>query len=158
LFFTSDVKAHFLQSSTDVERFRASLLWDHPRMQCGRVYIAPPDHHMRVEDEHVGLFQGPKERHSRPSINTLFRSAAQFYGKNVVGVILTGGLDDGASGLAELKSSGGVAIVQAPEDASHPSMPINAMRRTEVDYCLPLKDIGPLLLRLVGTTGNGLGV
>jgi two-component system chemotaxis response regulator CheB len=123
---------------------------DHPKLNPGNMYIAPPGFHMRVENGHVGLFHGEKENHSRPSVNPLFRSAAQLYGSNVVGVILTGLLSDGALGLAEVKRHGGIAIVQDPEDADHPSMPIHALKRTEVDYCLPLEAIGPRITALVG--------
>lgn len=116
----------------------------------GRVYIAPPNYHMRVSDGKMALSQGPKENYVRPSIDPLFRSAARTYGKRVIGIILTGALHDGSAGLFAIKNYGGVAIVQDPAEAFQPSMPTHAMRQTKVDYCVPLEKIGSLLVRLVG--------
>jgi two-component system chemotaxis response regulator CheB len=123
---------------------------DNPAMKRGHIYIAPPHYHMRVEDGKLALSQGPKENLCRPSIDPLFRSAARIYQKKVVGVILTGALDDGSAGLFSVKNCGGITIVQDPKNAFAPSMPRNAMRHTKIDYCLPAKDIGPQLIELVG--------
>lgn len=123
---------------------------DHPVMERGRIYIAPPHFHMRVDDGTIALSQGPKENLHRPSIDPLFRSAARIYRQRVIGVILTGALDDGSAGLFAIKSRGGITIVQDPAEAFQPSMPTEAMRHTEVDYCLPVGKIGPLLVKLVG--------
>jgi two-component system, chemotaxis family, protein-glutamate methylesterase/glutaminase len=114
----------------------------------GRIYVAPPDHHLIVEDGILRLWRGPKENHSRPSLNPLFRSAAKTYGARVIGVILSGNLDDGVAGLIAVKSNGGIAVVQDPEDANYPEMPRNAMRYIDVDYCLPAAQLAPLLAEL----------
>lgn len=119
------------------------------------IYIAPPDQHLLVEKGVVRVVRGPKENRCRPAIDPLFRSAALAYGPRVVGVVLTGGLDDGTAGLLAIKRQGGIAVVQDPQEALYPSMPQNAMDHVQVDYCLPLTAIGPLLTRLTSETVEG---
>jgi two-component system, chemotaxis family, protein-glutamate methylesterase/glutaminase len=111
----------------------------------GRIYIAPPDYHLMLEDGRVFLSHGPKENLQRPCINAMFRSAAAAYGPHVVGVLLTGLLDDGAAGLWEIQQHGGATIVQDPDEAQFRSMPENAIRGLNVQYILRLEEIGPLL-------------
>jgi two-component system, chemotaxis family, protein-glutamate methylesterase/glutaminase len=115
----------------------------------GHIYVAPPDHHMLVEWGNVRLSHGPKENRFRPAIDVLFRSAALSYGERVIGVVLTGSLDDGAAGLYAIKERGGIAVVQDPYDALHSSMPKAAMKAVEVDHCVPIIEIGALLVHLV---------
>jgi two-component system chemotaxis response regulator CheB len=103
-------------------------------IERGVIYIAPPDFHLVIKDSKVDLWRGPKEDRSRPSINVLFRSAAAQLGDRVIGTILSGGLQDGATGLAWVKDYGGVTIVQDPTTAKVSSMPIAALRNTPVDY------------------------
>jgi two-component system, chemotaxis family, protein-glutamate methylesterase/glutaminase len=122
---------------------------DGTRVQRGRIYVAPPDRHMILEDGHIHLSAGPKESRTRPAVNPLFRSAALAYGRRVVGVVLTGMLDDGTAGLWEIKRHGGIAVVQNPADAAHPDMPLSALRNVEVDYSIRLTGIAPLLTKLV---------
>ena len=114
-----------------------------------RVYVAPPDHHLTVEDGIMRLTKGPRENFARPAIDPLFRSAAQTYGPNLIGVMLTGGLNDGTAGMYELKQRGGLAIVQNPDEAQSASMPRSVMAHVSVDHCLPVAEIAPLLVRLV---------
>ena len=116
----------------------------------GHIYVAPPDHHMLVEQGHVRVVRGPKENRHRPAIDPLLRSAALVYGPQVVGVILTGALDDGTAGLLAIKQRGGVAVVQDPREALYAGMPQNALANVSVDYCVPLADMGSLLTRLAG--------
>lgn len=115
----------------------------------GRIYVAPADHHVLIEKGFVRVKRGPKENRFRPAVDPLFRSAAYVYGPRVIGVVLSGALDDGTAGLWTIKLRGGTAIVQDPEDAQHRSMPLNAMQSVEVDHKLPAARIGPLLARLV---------
>jgi two-component system chemotaxis response regulator CheB len=122
------------------------------RIRPGRVYVAPPDVHLLLEPGLVRVTHGPKENRFRPAIDPLFRSAAQTYGPRVVGVILTGGLDDGTSGLWAVKRLGGVAVVQDPNEAFMPSMPLSALNQVEVDYTLPLAEMPPVLTRLASVT------
>jgi two-component system chemotaxis response regulator CheB len=126
----------------------ADVVRESEPLRPGRFYVAPPDRHILVEPGIVIATRGPKENNARPAIDPLFRSAAQVYGPRVIGVVLTGNLDDGTAGLRTIKQLGGLAIVQDPDAAESPSMPASALRRVSVDYCVPLPDIGPLLTRL----------
>ena len=117
-----------------------------------RIYVAPAgQRHMLLERGKILLQAGPRENRSRPSIDGLFRSASHAYGSQVVGVILTGNLDDGSAGLADIKSRGGLAIAQDPAEAMAPSMPTNAIESTEVDFVLPAQEIGPKLVELASS-------
>ncbi|WP_435017494.1 chemotaxis protein CheB [Tundrisphaera sp. TA3] len=118
-----------------------------------RIYIAPPDHHLLLEHGRVRVTRGPKENRFRPAVDPLFRSAALAYGPRVVGVILSGWLDDGAAGLWAIKARGGVAIVQEPEEAFARSMPEAALRQSRVDHRLRAEDIAPTLAELVAGLG-----
>jgi two-component system chemotaxis response regulator CheB len=117
-------------------------------IQPACVRIAPPDHHLVVVDGQMQLSRGPKENYSRPAIDPLFRSAALAYGPSTIGVVLTGGLDDGTAGLQAIKQCGGIAVVQDPRDAFAPSMPESALKHVSVDHCLPLGSIPALLAKL----------
>ena len=124
---------------------------DGEELRHGIIYVAPPDRHLLIECERVRVVHGPKENRHRPAVDPLFRSAALAYGSRVVGVVLTGSLDDGTAGLLAIKQRGGKAVVQEPDDALYPSMPLSALAHIQVDYSLPVADIGPLLARLAGT-------
>lgn len=125
---------------------------DHPktgeRIKTGQIYVAPPDHHLLIEGRNVKLVHGPKENLHRPSIDTLFRSAARWCGPRVIGVVLTGARDDGTVGMSAIKQRGGITIVQDPHEATFPSMPTSVMQQIQVDYSLPLREIPPLLYKL----------
>ena len=122
---------------------------DGERLQQGHIYVAPPDHHLLVETDCVRVVRGPHENRTRPAIDPLFRSAARAFGPRVIGLVCTGALDDGTSGLQAIKARGGITVVQDPAEAVYPSMPLSAIRNVAVDYVLPLAEIGPLLARLV---------
>ncbi len=115
---------------------------------AGFIYVAPPDHHLLIDDGHVAVKRGPKENGFRPSIDALFRSAAYSYGSGTIGVVLSGALHDGASGLWTIKRLGGIAIVQDPYEARYPSMPRSALEYMEADYTVRSEEIAPLLTRL----------
>jgi len=131
---------------------------DRDRIRPGTIYVAPPDRHLLLEPNRVRLTRGPKENRFRPAVDPLFRSAAQTYGPRVIGVILTGYLDDGTAGLWTVKQLGGTAIVQEPSDALIPFMPQNALLHVKVDYCLPLEEMAPLLVRLTSEAPEEKGV
>lgn len=114
----------------------------------GRIYVAPPDRHLMLEPGRMRLTHGPKENHFRPAVDPLFRSAAVAYGARVIGVVLSGLLDDGTAGLWAIKDRGGLAVVQEPDDALFPSMPRSALEHVEVDYRRPAADLGSLLATL----------
>jgi two-component system chemotaxis response regulator CheB len=133
----------------------SSLAATHPtdgtHIKHRHIYVAPPDHHMILEKDHIRIVRGPKENRHRPAVDTLFRSAASVYGPRVVGVILTGSLDDGTAGLLAVKRQGGIAVVQDPKDAIYPSMPQSAIEHVKIDSILPLADIASMLVTLVDT-------
>ena len=126
----------------------ATYATDGERIEKGRIYVAPPDRHLLIEPNRICVTRGPKENRFRPAVDPLFRSAAQTYGPRVAGIILTGYMDDGTAGLWTVKQLGGTSIVQDPVDALVPFMPLNALTHVKVDYCLPLDEIAPLLVRL----------
>lgn len=139
-------------------RLPATYATDAERIEKGRIYVAPPDYHLLIEPNRVRVTRGPKENRFRPAVDPLFRSAAQTYGPRVAGIILTGYLDDGTAGLWTVKQLGGTAIVQDPTDALVPFMPLNAVTHVKVDYCLPLEEIAPLLVRLTSEAMEEEGV
>ena len=118
-------------------------------LEAGRIHVAPPDRHMMVSDGVVHLMHTAKENHTRPAIDPLFRSVAITFGPAAVGVILTGQLDDGTSGLQAIKECGGIAVVQDPDEALRRSMPASALKYVKVDYCGSLEDIADYLEQLV---------
>ncbi|HEY3706515.1 MAG TPA: chemotaxis protein CheB [Terracidiphilus sp.] len=124
------------------------------RIEHGRVYVAQPDRHLLVANNHIHLTRGPKEGLHRPSINVTFRSAALTYGPRVIGIVLSGLLDDGAGGLWDIAHAGGATIVQDPDDALFPSMPLNAMEDDHVDFRLTAAEIGDKVIQLVNGTGE----
>lgn len=136
------------QILTDVGALPASHPSDGEPIQSARIYVAPPDYHLLINQGVMRVVRGPQENRFRPAIDTLFRSAARAYGPRVVGVVLTGYLDDGTVGLQAIKKRGGVAIVQDPSEAEYPSMAKSALRFVRVDYCLPLAEISDRLVQL----------
>jgi two-component system, chemotaxis family, protein-glutamate methylesterase/glutaminase len=114
-----------------------------------RIYVARPDWHLVVENERVRVTRGPKENRFRPAVDPLFRSAAYAYGPRVIGVVLSGALDDGTAGLWTIKHYGGVAIVQDPEEAGFPSMPESALLDVDVDYKESIAGISARLVNLI---------
>lgn len=118
-------------------------------IEPGRIYIAPPDHHLIISNDIIRTTKGPRENSFRPSIDTLFRSAAAHHGHAVIGVILSGLLDDGVQGLSTIGRSGGITVVQDPSDAPFPDMPKNALTRIEVDYTARSIELGLILSGLI---------
>lgn len=130
---------------------------DGESIERGRIYVAPPDRHLILaEAGTIRLSAGPRENHSRPAVDPLFRSAALVYGPRVIGIVLSGALSDGTAGLWEIKQRGGLAIVQDPGEAVYPSMPHSAMDQVPVDYVLPVAEMPQLLAKLVRSTDTEL--
>lgn len=123
--------------------------------KAGTIYIAPPDYHLIVERAMMRLSQEPKENGVRPAIDVTFRTAAAAHRGRVIGVLLTGMLDDGTAGLFHIKRRGGVTIVQDPDDAEFASMPATALQHVKIDHKLPLKDIAKVINRLAALDGPG---
>ena len=128
----------------------ASHAEDGESLRRGHIYVAPPDRHLLIDERHVLVRAGPKENRFRPSIDALFRSAAYVHGTRVIGVVLSGVLDDGISGLWSIKRLGGLALAQSPDDTLHPDMPRAAIEQVEVDHVRPATELGLLLATLVG--------
>ena len=128
--------------------FEAKLATHGERFVRGRIYIAPPDNHLLVKGTELLVTKGARENRNRPAIDPLFRSAAVTHGAHVIGVLLTGMLDDGTSGLVAIQKCGGVTIVQDPDDAAYPEMPCSALANLRVDHCVPIAVMGKLLDRL----------
>ena len=115
---------------------------DGERLTAGEILVAPPDHHLVVEHDHVRLTVGPPENNHRPSVDALFRSAAGTAHERVIGVVLSGMRDDGSAGLGVIKANGGLALVQDPQDALHPGMPQAAASHVGVDGILRCEELG----------------
>jgi two-component system chemotaxis response regulator CheB len=134
---------------------RGALPAVHPRdgdpIEPGRVYVAPPGFHLLVQRGAVRLVRGPRENGARPAVDPLFRSAAAAYGRRVVGVVLSGTLDDGTAGLHAVEARGGTAVVQDPDEAMYAGMPRSAAEHVAVDHVLPVAEIAALVVRLANT-------
>jgi two-component system chemotaxis response regulator CheB len=126
----------------------ATTAEDGAPIKPGRIYVARPDYHLVVRPNRIAVIRGPKENSHRPSIDVMFRSAAQSYGARVVGVVLSGFRDDGTAGLVEIKKAGGLAIVQDPTEAAVPHMPQHAAERVKPDHVLPIGEIPEVLMQL----------
>jgi two-component system chemotaxis response regulator CheB len=114
----------------------------------GTIYVAPADRHMRFTNGAVLVDRGPKEHHTRPAVDPLFTTAADAFGRRVMGVVLSGNGSDGLLGCLAIKESGGLVIAQSPEEAACTSMPVSALEYDHVDALLPVGDIAPVLVRL----------
>jgi len=141
-------------------RLPASHGKDREEIQLGHIYIAPPDFHLLLHDDYMRVIRGPRENNHRPAIDPLFRSAAYSYGPRVIGIVLSGMLDDGTAGLVAVKNRGGLAVVQDPQEALFPDMPRAALAAVPVDHCVSKKEIAQVIAALTqkpipGETGKG---
>jgi len=124
---------------------QASNGYDKEPIVARRIYVAPPDNHMLIEKGRVRITRGPKENRFRPAVDPLFRSAAFNYGNRVIGIILSGALDDGTAGLWTIKHFGGTTVVQDPKEAEVRGMPESALREVEVDHCVTISGMVDVL-------------
>ena len=120
----------------------------------GRIVIAPQDHHLLVSERTFMLHQGPRENGFRPAIDPLFRTAARAYGNRVMGILLSGAQDDGTYGMHVIKNGGGLTVVQHPDEAAVPSMPLSAIANVEVDHVATISAIVDLMTTLTGPTSR----
>ena len=139
---TPSVLDEILQRATPLS---VQFAEDGEEIRPGTIRIAPPDFHLLVEPGYLRVVRGPRENRHRPAVDPFFRSAAWSYGPRVVGVIMSGTLDDGVSGLWAVRSCGGTTVVQDPEEASHSGMPTSALMALNVDYTAPIAEIASLL-------------
>jgi two-component system, chemotaxis family, protein-glutamate methylesterase/glutaminase len=119
------------------------------RLERGRIYVAPPDFHLLVADGGIELSHGPRENGHRPGIDPMFRSAAREYGRRVIGVVLSGMLDDGTAGMRVISDSGGATIAQDPADSLYPGMPQSVIDHGVADHVLPVAAIGRCICELL---------
>jgi two-component system, chemotaxis family, protein-glutamate methylesterase/glutaminase len=146
------VLADILDRHTEL---RAGTAEDGEDIVHGRIYVAPSDCHLLVRAGRVEVVKGPKENGHRPAVDPLFRTAADAYGDRVIGVVLSGMLDDGAAGLAAIKSAGGAAVVLDPATTVYTGMPSSALRTVTADVVAPIGDLGARILQVMtGPSGN----
>jgi len=127
----------------------ASVAVDGEPIRHGHIYVARPDHHLLLKRSHLRVTHGPKENGFRPAVDPLFRTAAHVHGPRAIGVVLSGGLNDGTHGLALIAQHGGVAFVQDPHEALVPSMPLSAVQSVEIHHVLRAAELGPAIARRV---------
>lgn len=145
---TADAGDYLPRQFNKIGRLPAALAEDGEPIRMNRVYCAVADRHLMIEGEHVRVSHGPKESHARPSIDVLFRSAAFAKGDRVIGVLLTGVLDDGTAGLWAIKDRGGIAVVQSPDEAAYPGMPLSALQHVRVDHVVKIAEMPAVLASL----------
>lgn len=152
IFIVQHVAPHTESILPDLITMLSPLKAKHPKdgekIEPGTIYVAPPDHHLLLEEDIVRITRGPKENRFRPSVDALFRSAAYIFKSRVIGVVLSGYLDDGTSGLWSVQRLGGQVVVQDPLDAPFPDMPANALEFVEADHVVPIAEMAALLVKL----------
>jgi two-component system chemotaxis response regulator CheB len=127
---------------------KATHAVDGEPLQHGRIYVAPPGRHLIIKRQSVRVVKGPNENGHRPAVDPLFRTAARTHGRRVLGVVLSGSLDDGTAGLSAIKDHGGIALVQDPTDALFTGMPQSAIENVAVDFVGDVPALASELIRL----------
>jgi two-component system chemotaxis response regulator CheB len=153
LFVVLHVPSHGTGFLPEILTRKGLLPASHPtnggKIRPGRIYVAPPGRHMLLHAQTIHLVAGPRENGFRPAVDPLFRSAAHNFGPRVIGIVLSGILDDGTVGLRIIKAAGGITVVQDPNEAVFADMPLSAMGGLAVDHVLPVRDIAALLIQIV---------
>jgi len=144
----SDFLFHQLGPLTDL---KCEIATEGASIKKDHIYIATPNLHLLVKKDKIILGRGPEENRWRPSIDVLFRSAAAAYSTRTIGVVLTGLLDDGTTGMLAIKRSGGTCIVQDPNQAEYPDMPLSVLNNMEVDYSIGLANMGEVIESITQT-------
>lgn len=144
----SDFLFHRLKPLTEL---KCEIATEGALIKKGHIYIASPNLHLLVKQNKIILGRGPEENRWRPSIDVLFRSAAAAYSTRAIGVILTGLLDDGTTGMLAIKRSGGTCIIQDPNEAEYPDMPLSVLNNMEVDYSIGLANMGEVIESITQT-------
>lgn len=152
----ADVPSHLPAILNRTGRLPAAHAVDREPVRRGRIYVAPPGMQTYLQRGRICVKRGPHENSQRPAIDALFRTAAHHYGPRVIGIVLSGALDDGSAGLAAVKRAGGIAIVQDPDEAAFRDMPAHALEAAEVDFRLRTVEIGPIVDELVRKPGADL--
>ena len=145
-----DTKSHLAEILGRSSALEVREARDHEQIAPSTVYVAQADRHLLVSEDTIRITRGPKECRARPAVDALFRSAAVVYGPRVIGVVMTGMLDDGTAGLWAIKDQGGIALVQDPATAEFPSMPESAMKHVQVDAALSIPELATRIAALVG--------
>lgn len=149
-----DARSHLPEILDRAGPLPASHAVDGAPIRPGRIYVAPPNRHLFLEGDCIRLSIGPRINNVRPSIDVLFRSAARGFDERVIGVVLSGTLDDGTLGLDAIQIRGGTVVIQDPDEAQFSGMPRNALERVKADYVLPIAQIAPLLTKLTAPGAN----
>jgi len=147
-----DFLLHRLQRVTKLSCLLAA---DGIPIEKGKIYIAQPGHHLLLKKGVVRIGHGPEENRWKPSIDVLFRSAVAAYDGSVIGIVLTGLLNDGTTGMSAIKRGGGTTIVQDPNEAEYPDMPLSVLNNMEVDHCVSLGEMGKVLEKVISIPPAG---
>src|SRR5690348_14922737 len=144
----SEASSSLAQILSRAHTLPARTAKDKAPIEHGHIYVAPPDRHMVLTPDEVRVVSGPRENRHRPAIDPLFRSAAVNFGRRVVGIVLSGALNDGTAGLLAIKRAGGVAMVQDPATAAFPGMPKSALAYVSIDWSLSLPALADTVVEL----------
>jgi two-component system, chemotaxis family, protein-glutamate methylesterase/glutaminase len=147
----SAVRPHLPETIAAHTRLEVRFPNHRERMRNGILLLAPPDRHLVIKESEVLLTRGPRENLWRPSVDVLFRTAAVAHSSRVIGVVLSGALDDGTAGAAAICACGGAVLVQQPEESEVPDMPLSVLRNLDGIRVVKAAELPDALLQIVGT-------